>query len=52
MPTTISDYLKAEIVDPTLPRDSFVPPDDEYAEETGDDQTGDDQTGDGEYNDE
>lgn len=23
----ISDHLKAEIIDPTLPRDSFVPPD-------------------------
>lgn len=27
--TTISSYLEAEVIDPTLPRDSFVPPSDD-----------------------
>ena len=27
--TTISRYLEAEVIDPALPRDSFVPPDEE-----------------------
>ena len=25
--TTISRYLEAEVIDPSLPRDAFVPPD-------------------------
>jgi len=27
--TTISDYLEAERIDPSLPRDAFVPPADD-----------------------
>jgi hypothetical protein len=27
--TTISRYLEAEMIDPALPRDSFVPPSDD-----------------------
>lgn len=32
--TTISRYLEAEVIDPALPRDSFVPP--EHDDELGD----------------
>lgn len=51
----ISDHLKAEIVDPTLPRDSFEPPsyDDPDDLVDGDvDDLVDDHVGDGEYDDE
>lgn len=42
--TTISHYLKAEMIDPSIPRDSFVPPDDEDEDEYEDE--GEDDLGD------
>lgn len=50
----ISEHLKSEIIDPTLPRDSFVPPD--AVDGLGDDGDIDDLVGGqidgGEYDDE
>ena len=38
--SSISEYLKAEIIDPSLPRDSFVPPNWENDDDDEPDSTG------------